>query len=691
MNSDDYERLVKIYVNAEDLVKTLDEVDAHPKLRQILREIAPHRSKIKGIPFKYVSLSQLLDAIKVEVGLAIKKIPGIYNPYKETEKRFRVNGGVTDVSSSVVAGALDFITISITYRDSGELPSNVVCILPPIGAPGRDEVLSAVSLDEVTAFGAGTDACPRSAGFFASTFAPLGIFIIPDKPGFYILPGALGSPEEQAFWTRRILRTYTEPPNRRNIDAFVDPDFSNIEWAVQYKQKLKLENPKLQSVVENTELRPELMIVGGGNEHSETASATAILPSISKQPTAQGHNGVENSSMQPVFRTKIWDEYVTWYTESQSTSTNALPSSAGQKNTRHEESEPKANKMSTSTTATKRPAFRDLAWATLGYQYDWTDRQYHLPSDPDYAQHISVHALAHGGSSADPATSPGLFEDPPTQPHRWYNHFPPLLSAWGTKLAEMLNTIAAHRLGVGELGEKEGDSERPSTEASKPVCPASTRTLSGELAGHFEQIYTAPGNSIPPYKRRNRKLRKRTDKHGLPMSLIPQAGITNFYQCGDKLPMGGHVDDMERTMDHPVLSISLGCSCIFLLGGDEKEDQPYPILLHSGDAMILSGSVRQAYHGVPRVFQDSTSPAILEVFQAKLPKSDGGPNSNCEKCNTYSVWLEHLSKAVASGSSYEQALQREFHANLPGCACEEATFKHYLNNARINLNVRQVR
>jgi alkylated DNA repair dioxygenase AlkB len=30
--------------------------------------------------------------------------------------------------------------------------------------------------------------------------------------------------------------------------------------------------------------------------------------------------------------------------------------------------------------------------------------------------------------------------------------------------------------------------------------------------------------------------------------------------------MGGHVDDAERTYDHPVVSLSIGCPCIFLLG-----------------------------------------------------------------------------------------------------------------------------
>lgn len=30
--------------------------------------------------------------------------------------------------------------------------------------------------------------------------------------------------------------------------------------------------------------------------------------------------------------------------------------------------------------------------------------------------------------------------------------------------------------------------------------------------------------------------------------------------------MGGHLDDLEFTFDHPVVSISFGLSCVFLIG-----------------------------------------------------------------------------------------------------------------------------
>jgi hypothetical protein len=95
---------------------------------------------------------------------------------------------------------------------------------------------------------------------------------------------------------------------------------------------------------------------------------------------------------------------------------------------------------------------------------------------------------------------------------------------------------------------------------------------------------------------------------GLPLSLDAQAGIVNLYPCSRPLPMGGHRDDMERTLEAPVLSLSLGATAVFLLGGTVKGNAPTPILLRSGDAMLLSGACRLAYHGVARVFEGAGVP-----------------------------------------------------------------------------------
>lgn len=59
-----------------------------------------------------------------------------------------------------------------------------------------------------------------------------------------------------------------------------------------------------------------------------------------------------------------------------------------------------------------------------------------------------------------------------------------------------------------------------------------------------------------------------------------EAGIANFYQPGDSLT--AHVDRSEKNMTVPLVSVSAGASCAFVLGGESREDEPVGLLLHSG-------------------------------------------------------------------------------------------------------------
>lgn len=83
-------------------------------------------------------------------------------------------------------------------------------------------------------------------------------------------------------------------------------------------------------------------------------------------------------------------------------------------------------------------------------------------------------------------------------------------------------------------------------------------------------------------------------------SFEPNAALINYYREGDKLC--GHKDDAEMDQTKPLVSISIGCPAIFLMGGNDTAFLPTPILLRNGDVAILSGKARQAYHGLPRIF-----------------------------------------------------------------------------------------
>jgi alkylated DNA repair protein alkB family protein 1 len=78
------------------------------------------------------------------------------------------------------------------------------------------------------------------------------------------------------------------------------------------------------------------------------------------------------------------------------------------------------------------------------------------------------------------------------------------------------------------------------------------------------------------------------------------AGLVNYYRSGDAL--AGHVDDAENDLKKPIVSFSLGSPCVFLLGGDDRDEKPSALLLRSGDAVVLARESRRRFHGVPRIF-----------------------------------------------------------------------------------------
>lgn len=121
----------------------------------------------------------------------------------------------------------------------------------------------------------------------------------------------------------------------------------------------------------------------------------------------------------------------------------------------------------------------------------------------------------------------------------------------------------------------------------------------------------------------------------------PDTGIVNFYQMNDTLM--GHVDRAEcvcrdrlrpqgaeltvqagpraaaglhlaslfATTEGRLLTGRLGHSAVFLLGGASREIPPQPVVLRSGDVLIMSGSGRQSYHGACRLASCSAASLLM--------------------------------------------------------------------------------
>ena len=85
----------------------------------------------------------------------------------------------------------------------------------------------------------------------------------------------------------------------------------------------------------------------------------------------------------------------------------------------------------------------------------------------------------------------------------------------------------------------------------------------------------------------------------------PEACLINFYAPTAK--MGLHQDRDEEDFAAPVVSISLGDSCLFRVGGLKRSEPTRAFRLSSGDVLVLGGGARLAFHGVDRVYAGTSS------------------------------------------------------------------------------------
>lgn len=81
----------------------------------------------------------------------------------------------------------------------------------------------------------------------------------------------------------------------------------------------------------------------------------------------------------------------------------------------------------------------------------------------------------------------------------------------------------------------------------------------------------------------------------------PEAALLNYYTPAAR--MGLHQDRDEETFDAPVLSLSLGLSARFRIGGTTRQSPTISLRLNSGDVLCFGGPARLAFHGIDRILK----------------------------------------------------------------------------------------
>ena len=125
--------------------------------------------------------------------------------------------------------------------------------------------------------------------------------------------------------------------------------------------------------------------------------------------------------------------------------------------------------------------------------------------------------------------------------------------------------------------------------------------VSDKSGYRYQAHHPTTGQPWPALPNRFLKLWQEITKNA-PM---PEAGLINFYHAQAK--MGLHQDKDEEDLNAPVVSISLGNSAKFRLGGLKRRDEATTIDLCSGDVVVLAGKARLAYHGINRIIENSSN------------------------------------------------------------------------------------
>jgi DNA oxidative demethylase len=126
----------------------------------------------------------------------------------------------------------------------------------------------------------------------------------------------------------------------------------------------------------------------------------------------------------------------------------------------------------------------------------------------------------------------------------------------------------------------------------------------------YQRMHPETGKPWPPIPPLAREAWAELGRYAHP----PEACLVNVYDLAAH--MGLHQDRDEEDFAAPVVSLSLGSTCIFRFGAATRGGKTQSLELASGDALVLGGPARLAYHGVVRILPGSSN--LLEDKRINL-------------------------------------------------------------------------
>ena len=125
--------------------------------------------------------------------------------------------------------------------------------------------------------------------------------------------------------------------------------------------------------------------------------------------------------------------------------------------------------------------------------------------------------------------------------------------------------------------------------------------LSDEAGYRYQPTHPETGRAWPDMPARLVEIWRRLAPDAPP----PEACLINLYDASAR--MGLHQDRDEQELAAPVVSLSLGDTALFRLGGRERGERTRSLSLQSGDAIAFGGPARLAFHGIDRITAGSST------------------------------------------------------------------------------------
>lgn len=102
-------------------------------------------------------------------------------------------------------------------------------------------------------------------------------------------------------------------------------------------------------------------------------------------------------------------------------------------------------------------------------------------------------------------------------------------------------------------------------------------------------------------------------------AMQPDLCIMNFYSAESRMGVHQDKDESRASIESgaPIVSVSLGDAARFVVGGVTRREQTRPMILRSGDVLVMGGPSRLRFHGVTKILPgtapDDTGPGRFNL------------------------------------------------------------------------------